>query len=160
LLGNGSTKYLNSNQANDGLPQDSIHLSFYIRSLPSVFTALAFTSYGSTPTGLFLSTSNTFEFYLNSLRLSTGIASSTGFVGASRSASNTSLQRVNGTEIPSSVASGTRKTDSIYIFNDASGASTYASNARIAFYSIGESLDLALLDTRISDFITAIGAAI
>jgi hypothetical protein len=34
------------------------------------------------------------------------------------------------------------------------------SNARLAFYSIGESLDLAALDTRVSALITAIGAAI
>jgi len=34
------------------------------------------------------------------------------------------------------------------------------SDARLAFYSIGESLDLAALDTRVSNLITAIGAAI
>jgi hypothetical protein len=31
---------------------------------------------------------------------------------------------------------------------------------RIAFYSIGESLDLALLDARVTDLINAFGAAI
>jgi hypothetical protein len=39
-------------------------------------------------------------------------------------------------------------------------ASTSISDARIAFYSIGESLDLALLDVRVTDLITAIGVAI
>jgi len=33
-------------------------------------------------------------------------------------------------------------------------------DARIAFYSIGESLDLAALDTRVSALITAIGNAL
>jgi hypothetical protein len=33
-------------------------------------------------------------------------------------------------------------------------------DARLAFYSIGEALDLAALDTRVSNLITAIGAAI
>jgi hypothetical protein len=34
------------------------------------------------------------------------------------------------------------------------------SDARIAFYSIGEALDLALLDARVSTLMTDIGAAI
>jgi hypothetical protein len=34
------------------------------------------------------------------------------------------------------------------------------SDARLAFYSIGESLDLALLDARVSALITAFGVAI
>jgi hypothetical protein len=33
-------------------------------------------------------------------------------------------------------------------------------NSRLAFYSIGESLDLALLDARVTDLINAFGAAI
>jgi hypothetical protein len=37
---------------------------------------------------------------------------------------------------------------------------TLYTNSRLAFYSIGESLDLALLDTRVTALITAIGAAI
>jgi hypothetical protein len=35
-----------------------------------------------------------------------------------------------------------------------------ATNARLAFYSIGESLDLALLDARVTDLINAFAAAI
>jgi hypothetical protein len=35
-----------------------------------------------------------------------------------------------------------------------------ATDARLAFYSIGESLDLALLDARVTALVTAIGAAI
>jgi hypothetical protein len=40
------------------------------------------------------------------------------------------------------------------------GVGTFFSNARLAFYSIGESLDLALLDTRITTLINAFAAAI
>jgi hypothetical protein len=35
-----------------------------------------------------------------------------------------------------------------------------ATNARLAFYSIGESLNLALLDARVTDLINAFAAAI
>jgi len=44
------------------------------------------------------------------------------------------------------------------VYADQAGST--ATNARLAFYSIGESLDLALLDARVTDLINAIGAAI
>jgi hypothetical protein len=44
------------------------------------------------------------------------------------------------------------------IFSTTSGNSK--TDARLSFYSIGESLDLAKLDTRVSNLMTAIGAAI
>jgi hypothetical protein len=40
------------------------------------------------------------------------------------------------------------------------GTFTSFSNARLAFYSIGESLNLALLDTRVTALINAFAAAI
>lgn len=48
----------------------------------------------------------------------------------------------------------------IAIFARPSSPPIFYSNARLAFYSIGESLDLDKLDTRVSALITAIGAAI
>ena len=50
--------------------------------------------------------------------------------------------------------------NSTWVF--ARGGATPASltNARLAFYSIGESLDLALLDARVTALITAFGVAI
>jgi hypothetical protein len=40
------------------------------------------------------------------------------------------------------------------------GSATKYLQGRLAFYSIGESLDLALLDARVTDLINAFGAAI
>jgi hypothetical protein len=40
------------------------------------------------------------------------------------------------------------------------GTPTIFGDLRTAFYSIGESLDLALLDARVTDLINAFGAAI
>jgi hypothetical protein len=37
---------------------------------------------------------------------------------------------------------------------------TFFTTSRLAFYSIGEALDLARLDSRVTDLINAIGAAI
>jgi hypothetical protein len=43
----------------------------------------------------------------------------------------------------------------VYLSNGSLGAH---SNARLAFYSIGESLNLALLDARVTTLITTLGA--
>jgi len=59
-------------------------------------------------------------------------------------------------------ASETPATGDFLVFarEDGAGSPSFPTNARLAFYSIGESLDLAALDTRVSNLITAIGAAI
>ena len=46
----------------------------------------------------------------------------------------------------------------IGVFNN--GSTAAYTNARISFYSIGESLDLALLDARVTTLMNAIAAAI
>jgi hypothetical protein len=47
----------------------------------------------------------------------------------------------------------------VYGVNNGSGFAAGV-NARLAFYSIGESLNLALLDARVTDLINAFAAAI
>jgi hypothetical protein len=61
----------------------------------------------------------------------------------------------NLTTTDSSIAIGV---DTFKVFSD-TGSSNF-SDARLAFYSIGESLDLALLDARVTALITAFGVAI
>jgi hypothetical protein len=58
-------------------------------------------------------------------------------------------------------ASNARHTLNAFIFarNDGGSVNSHAT-ARIAFYSIGESLDLALLDTRVTALRNALAAAI
>ena len=158
LKGDGSTKYLDSNRLDSADPQDNAHFSFYVATAPSSNDALMFTNYGANATGLFYGTS--YQFYLRAVTPLTTTAGSTGFVGASRSGATSSVTRVSGANTSSSVASTGLKNESLIIFNDQTKLSTYASTARISFYSIGESLDLALLDTRVSNLMTAIGAAI
>jgi hypothetical protein len=48
----------------------------------------------------------------------------------------------------------------VFAQNTISTGAQSHTTSRFAFYSIGESLDLAALDTRVSNLITAIGAAI
>jgi hypothetical protein len=49
----------------------------------------------------------------------------------------------------------------VYVFGrNASNALNAPTSGRLQFYWIGESLDLAALDTRVTDLINAIGVAI
>jgi hypothetical protein len=89
-----------------------------------------------------------------------GLGDAVGLWGTSRNGNDVS-SRVNSTNYSViSPPNSTQHTDTtIYIFARAV-FSLVPVNARLAFYSIGESLDLAALDTRVSNLITAIGAAI
>jgi hypothetical protein len=162
LVGNGSTKYLNSNRNNNADPQNSRHIATYATTTPS---QCLIGSGGSGGSFAFESAQNF------SYRLSAASTVSTGFDGvpsqvpvanslvATTRSNSTELQfrRVGSTSTVSNT-SATAANENITIF--ARGGADRFSNSRLAFYSIGESLDLALLDARVSDLITAIGAAI
>ncbi len=84
---------------------------------------------------------------------------SPGFCGTTRSNASEFTLRNGGVNTTSTAASTSADNINFNIFRRADSGSQY-SNARIAFYSIGESLNLAALDARVSALITAIGAAI
>jgi hypothetical protein len=84
----------------------------------------------------------------------------TGFLGASRNGSSLSA-RIAGNS--GSTSSGPFSgSGNVFVFCRQITANIAGNfvNARLAFYSIGESLDLALLDARVTDLINAFAAAI
>jgi len=157
LVGDGSTKYLNSNRSNDADPQDSNHNSLYITSWSSAVAM-----------GAGLNNTGANNINLGSFRCRSASAYSfdvpifPGFIAFSRSSSSNFTGRVDKTNLEYVSPSQTSFPRNILIFarNTAAEAPNGQSDARLAFYSIGESLDLALLDFRVTDLITAIGAAI
>jgi hypothetical protein len=165
LVGDGSTKYLNSNRSNNADPQNSKHLALYATSASTLLDStyfgtefLAGSSHISVSTttqsslGLRNNSSGNFWPTLNSNAI--------GFMGHSRDSStnvNTRANAINGAIGLTSVAPSNILL-TVYARN-ASPLTNY-SNARLAFYSIGESLGLALLDARVTDLINAFGAAI
>jgi len=77
----------------------------------------------------------------------------------SRSASDAYSKRNSGSTVSVSAASATPPSINYAVFsNDTSGAGV--TDPTIAFYSIGSSVDLAKMDSHISSYVTAIGAAI
>jgi len=160
LVGNGSTKYLDSNRNNNADPQNSKHLSTYVT------TAATATQFGGNigfyaPSGgsSYIGRSDTsLQLFCNSISSVFGDSTGVGFQGISRASSAAYSYRMPGSQFGTqSISSQTPADGGIRVFR--AGTSLFA-NTRLAFYSIGESLDLALLDTRVSDLITAIGAAI
>jgi hypothetical protein len=165
LLGNGTSKYLNSNRASNADPQDSFHQSVYVTSANTVDTVRAYIGYGASGAGAsHLATFNTNSALFSRCRNGVAVNAannsglSAGFIGASRSNSANYDRRLAGsTGIVTQASNGTDSLDNL-VFNR--NNTTGFSDGRLAFYSIGESLDLALLDTRVSDLYNAIGAAI
>lgn len=169
LVGNGSTKYLNANRNNNADPQDSNHNAVYSVGTPDITTGRVYigsNGIGTAGANNLFATQTTgvvsgFSRGTSSAVVSgSGNQSGTGFKGHSRSASGTANLRVNGNSYSGSSTSTTPTNENVLVFARTASAPALYFDQSIAFYSIGESLDLALFDTRVSDLYTAIGAAI
>jgi hypothetical protein len=153
LVGNGSTKYLDSNRADNADPQSNVSICFYSTTAGAI-------------TGGFIGASTTHMLhYLYRLRTGASVAitmASPGFIGAARTSAGTTQYR-NGklTLTSSDSVTATPGLDTHLVFaRRVTGSVDSPTAARLAFYSIGEAIDLAKLDTRVTDLITAFGAAI
>jgi len=160
LVGDGSTKYLDSNRNNNADPQNSNHNAVYVQTAATATAAYLGVTTGSGGTGTNDLGRSAYIFFRNRNTIASGVGSpdATGLIGVSRQVPSSYIRRVSGLNTPHPQVSETPNNGNISIF--ATGAGGYPANARLTFYSIGESLDLALLDTRVSNLITAIGAAI
>jgi hypothetical protein len=84
-----------------------------------------------------------------------------GFLGVSRGQSSTIVMRSQSTTSTASVSSTAPNSLSTFVFaRNLDGFPNIHINARLSFYSIGESLDLALLDARVTALMNALVAAI
>lgn len=165
LQGNGTNNYLNSNRAYNATPSNNEHLAIY-KSTPGSgnqnFIGGGLTNPASLSRIAYILAA---RFDMQALP-GDGYASAnaTGFTGASRSNSSTFNYRQFSATVSASSSSTARS-------NTATGYGVFGSNygdlgpvaltdARLAFYSIGESLDLALLDARVTALVAAFAAAI
>ena len=160
LQGNGTDNYINSGRNNNADPQNSHHLSTYITQSSEGAIIGAGLSDTGTSAIYHSSGSNNVVF-----RSRSGISDSaadigdSGLIAYSRSSSSDYDYVAFAATGNFTRASQTPYNGNTYIFGRNAGAASLTA-ARLAFYSIGESLDLAALDTRVSTLITAIGAAI
>ena len=158
LVGNGSTKWLDSNRNNNADPQDSKHLAVWRATAQTNDAGII----GSNGTGTgdshiyagfgsFIVRNNAGTAGQQTLSLMTGA----GFLGTSRDAAASFTYRIGTTNYTATVTSQTPRSANIRVFE--TGGRT---NARLSFYSIGESLSLSLLGSRVSTLVSAISAGI
>jgi len=165
LVGNGSTKYLDSNRNNNADPQDNNHNAVFINTLSGL--GQSYLGAGLTDSGAnALFTSASANIITRSRNQQSGPGNSTathvaGLYAHSRAASTVYTARIGGVNYTNNQASQGVFNGNILVFARGTTASPQnLSTGRLAFYSIGESINLAQLNTRVTNLITAIAAAI
>jgi hypothetical protein len=162
LVGNGSTKYLLANRNENSDPQNDRHFSCYASSFATGFaqTFMAARTSGSLGLAYMDYNESSVRVQNNSTLRTFSSTATSGFTGTTRPSSATVDFRIlsggTATFNESSLSPGSAP---FTVFARDSGVSGFSTH-RLAFYSIGESLDLALLDARVTDLINAFAAAI
>ena len=168
LRGNGTNKYLNSNRNNNADPQDSKHVLVRVSQTATVQGGLFGTQTSSNVPGdcYLYSNPGPAPTVLTTARLNSSgsgqpislpFANINGSAGLNRSSSasfTAFLQNTLYTSSPDISRPPINENFTLY------RVSTLYTNSRLSFYSIGQSLDLALLDARVTTLINAFAAAI
>jgi hypothetical protein len=159
LNGDGTTKWLNSNRNNNVDPQNSFHMCCYASSVGSATAVFM----GAGPATNEFGASNFGRSGAMFTRNRTSGAASvtaviTGLMGNSRDNSSTYTNRFGGISTTVTAASQAPNNNLIGVLSATNGA--FPAAGRFAFYSIGESLAIALLDSRVTTLINDFAAAI
>jgi hypothetical protein len=165
LKGNRANKHLNSNRNVNTLPQNSVHLYTYSTEQWTFPTTTANSSIGAPSDGsnMFLYQGNTGNTFIRLNAGGLGIAirpQHLGGFGASRNGDIINwLLEGSGTTY---TGSGTLGATSLANANIAffRGGSSFWSNARVSFYSIGENIAINQLNSRIKTLMNDLAAAI
>ena len=161
LLGNGTSKYLNPQRAINADPQNSHHYGVNVTQAPTTDVTRAFIgNVVGSGCNNYMITGNTaaLQTYNRGPLLTIAAQANTiGYKGTSRTTSTSWVVRTGGTTTAQTTASSATNSSAFGVF---ARGTLNLTNARLSFYSIGESLNLALLDTRVSNLMTALAAAI
>lgn len=160
LIGNGSSKYLNTNRSNNADPSTSNHVAAYItQGTTATSASTVIGTYSGISDALYIGTDtgNTYQLFNRSTKVLRGSNTSTGLIAMTRTSSSQFSTRFEAATVVHSVSLSSLTQKSICVLADNGSLFGFQ---RVSFYSIGESLDLALLDARVTALITAFGAAI
>ena len=177
LIGDGSTKYLHTNRNNNSDPQDNMHAAFYVSAwgaggaLPMSLFGGGGTGTGSTVIVRSRTETDGTVFFRNRRAttdpqtppFSSGATAAAGFFGMQRNGASSFIFRSASASVTHTRTSEAPGSQPFFVFARSSSAGTAAEQHaahRVAFYSIGESLTLSSLDSRITTLYNAIGAAI
>jgi hypothetical protein len=164
LVGDGSTKYLDSNRNNNADPQNSQHMVIFPTTVNTTDQDRVYMGVGLAQNGAtyFFTRTGDAAARNRSASANTGLIRgvANAVISINRSSSTEFVYRQSNTSQTISRVSETPLNANIFVFQGNGFSAGALSNARLAFYSIGESLDLALLDARVTDLINAFAAAI
>ena len=160
LIGNASTKYLDTNYAGNTPGQDDCSFGAWVSTASSVassYIGAGLTVTGATNLGVLSPNLNARN------RTATGdalasMSGATGLIGSSRSGSAGYIVRAGGGNNTITRASETPASATFHVFK-ANGSSAYG-NGRIAFYWAGTAVTLSQIDARLTTYIADIAAAI
>jgi len=165
LLGNDTDKYLATGYNNNdttNFPQNDSHISCYISTTQTDSNGVLVGGISSVGNRLSLHYNSTTSIITRNRSggASTITLAPSGFQGNTRNNSANFTRRFTTTAgISESVVTGTSGTPSIELLGVfASGSATLFSSARMSFYSIGKSLTLSSLDSRITTLMTTLNA--
>ena len=166
LVGDGSTKYLDSNRNNNADPQNNFHISVHVTNVGSIPAGALLGGLNSDPTapGSVSLIGNTtasivFARAKSTVGVDTTVPFVPGLVGMSRSVSTSYLVRGGSINETSSTTTDGNIAASLAVFRRQVNNPLY-NNARLAFYSIGEGVDLALLDARVTTLVNTFASTI
>ena len=172
LLGNGTNKYLATGYNNNdttNFPQNNTHISCYISQIATnsngIFVGTRLVGFSSILSIRYTADGANTTFHCRGTTSTTRTLVALGFQCTSRALSTEFLSRCThsgGTsDVTSIVNSSAPSNNLIGVFAGFNAATpqTFA-NARLSFYSIGKSLSIPNLDTRVTTLINAIASAL
>lgn len=167
-LKGASAKRLNPNRLNNADPQDSKHIAVYktepeTSATDTVVLGTRFATSGSHSHLYTQATSGRQYFAANSVdggfRTDAGFSTvAVGLIGASRNSSANFVRRLQGVSTNTANNSTAPNSEQLMVF--AANTNAFYSTSRVSFYSIGEHLDLALLDARVSTLMSDLQTSI
>jgi hypothetical protein len=164
LVGDGSTKYLDANYQFLASINTNKHAAAFVSTKSSSGTIFgsADTSGTDARTQIIHSSADNLLTRMSSnASTTTNNINVNGLQGMQRSASASySVRSANSNTVITNTSVAPADENSMNIYRRNILVSPVYSNARLAFYSFGESLDLALLDARVTDLINAFDTAI
>ena len=175
LVGDGATKYLDSNRASNDDPEDDLHFSVYVSDAGTITTnrshiatrytigAADFNGIQAVNDGRLVIWNRNGDALSPPNLFASPAGNSLGLLATTRSVSNAFDMRFGGNNYTATGLTATSYAPSAvnYLcFARNAVPVSFFSDSRLSFYSIGEALDLALLDSRVSTLISQIGAAI
>jgi len=157
LIGNGTTKQLDSNRAGNADGQNTFHGAMWISTATTLAATRYFFGTATNSRNISYNTSTTFVSRINQPGSNTYTVTpttTTGLIGINRSSSTAVNSRYNGTNYTATETSAVPNSGNLFIFSR--GTASGGVDARLGFYSIGESIDLALLDARLTTYMAAL----